>query len=166
MSRQQEEALHKYYGWPVYWGGALYTDAQVVPRVNQMESEHENIQGDIHLRSTQEVIGYDIKATDDDCGHVEDFILDDELWVLRYMVVDTRNWLPGGKKVLVAPEWITGVNWKETHVKIDLTSDQIKDSPEFDPEKPVNRAYEERLYDYYGRPKYWMGEDVRSGVII
>jgi stress response protein YsnF len=37
-----------------------------------------------------------------------------------------------------------------------MTRDQIKNSPEFDPAAPVNRAYEERLFDYYGRPKYWL----------
>ncbi|MGH7832403.1 MAG: PRC-barrel domain-containing protein [Candidatus Binatia bacterium] len=25
-------------------------------------------------------------------GHVEDFIIDDETWEIRYIVVDTGNW--------------------------------------------------------------------------
>lgn len=166
VSRQEEEALHSYYGWPVYWGGGLYTDAQIVPRDHQEEPDREPVEGDVHLRSVQEIIGYDIEAKDDGIGHVEDFVLDDELWTLRYLVVDTRNWLPGGKKVLVSPDWIEGVNWSKAQVKVDLTCEQIKNGPEFDPFAPVNREYEERLYDFYGRPKYWIGESNVSGVMI
>lgn len=110
---------------------------------------------DPHLRSTNEVTGYDIQATDGEIGHVEDFIADDESWTIRYMVVDTRDWLPG-KKVLVSPHWIHHVSWPESRVHIDLTREMIENSPEFDPAAPVNREYEERLYDYYGRPKYWL----------
>jgi hypothetical protein len=75
-------------------------------------------------------------------------------WAIRYLVVDTRNWLPG-KKVLVAPQWTADVDWAGRRVSVDLSKDAIKDGPEFDPSLPVNREYEVRLYDYYGRPHYW-----------
>jgi hypothetical protein len=81
--------------------------------------------------------------------------VDDETWTIRYMVIDTRNWWPG-KKVLVAPPWITEIDWGEARVHVDMTQTEIKSSPEFDPAAPVNREYEERLFDYYGRPKYWL----------
>jgi len=68
--------------------------------------------------------------------------------------VDTRNWLPG-KKVLVSPGWIERVSWADRKVYVELTREIIKESPEYDPSAPVNRRYEERLYDYYGRPRYW-----------
>jgi len=110
---------------------------------------------DPHLRSTNELLGYDIEATDGEIGHVEDFIADEESWIIHYMVVDTRDWLPG-KKVLVSPLWVDYISWAGSRVHVDLTRKMIKDSPEFDPKAPVNREYEERLYDYYGRPKYWL----------
>jgi hypothetical protein len=115
----------------------------------------EEQQGDPHLQSTREVIDYYIEARDGDIGHVEDFIIDDEAWAIRYLVVNTRNWWPG-KKVLVAPQWISEIRWGDAQVHVDMTREHIKDSPEFDPAAPVNRAYEERLFDYYGRPKYWL----------
>lgn len=43
-----------------------------------------------------------IQALDDDIGHVDDFIVDDATWAIRYIVVDTRGWWPG-KRALVAP---------------------------------------------------------------
>jgi len=40
-------------------------------------------------------------------------------------------------------------------VRVDLTVEQIRLGPEYDPSAPVNREYEIQLYDFYGRPKYW-----------
>jgi len=110
--------------------------------------------GDAHLRSAQEVRGYHIQGTDDAIGHVEDFVVDDESWAIRYLVVDTSNWW-FGKKVLVAPHWATRISWEERKVFIDLSREAIKNGPVWDAAAPINREYEARLYDYYGRPMYW-----------
>jgi hypothetical protein len=100
------------------------------------------------------VIGYYIQATDGDIGHVEDFLIDDRSWTIRYMVVDTRNWLPG-KKVLVSPEWIERVDWDASKVHLNLARERIQNSPEYDPSRPLERDYETRLYGHYGRRGYW-----------
>ncbi len=150
VSRQMEERLHEYYGWPPYWhSGTAALAAAKAAREGQKPPP-----GDPHLRSTREVIGYHIQATDGEIGHVEDFVGDVQDWTLRYMVVDTRNWLPG-RKVLVAPTWIERVNWAQEKVHVDLGRETIKNSPEYDPSAPINREYEAQLYDYYGRPVYW-----------
>ena len=60
---------------------------------------------------------YEIQASDGELGHVDDYIFDDETWTIRYLVVDTKNWLPG-RKVLVAPLWIENINWAEAKVHI------------------------------------------------
>jgi len=60
-----------------------------------------------------------------------------------------------GRKILIMPYWIDSVDWRENKVNVKLTTEQIKNSPEYDPSVPVNREYEERLYDFYGLPKYW-----------
>jgi hypothetical protein len=85
---------------------------------------------------------------------VEDFIAEDALWAIRYLVVDTRNWLPG-KQVLISPQWLREIAYHEQRVEVSLTLEDIRKCPEFHPATPVNREYEERLYDYYGRPRYW-----------
>ncbi len=56
---------------------------------------------------------------------------------------------------MVAPLWSDKVSWTERKLHVDLSREAIRNSPEFDPGAPVNREYETRLYDYYGRPKYW-----------
>jgi len=73
---------------------------------------------------------------------------------VRYLVIDTSNWI-GGKTVLVSPEWVRRVDWKDRLIFIDLTKDGIKESPEYDPTVEITREYENRLYRYYGRPVYW-----------
>ncbi len=112
-------------------------------------------EGDPHLRSTREVEGYGINATDARVGHVEGFVVDDEGWEIRYVVVDTRDWLPG-KKVLVSPRWISAVSWSQKEVYVDLTHDEIKGAPEWDPNAPPDREYETGLHEHYGRPPYWV----------
>jgi hypothetical protein len=85
---------------------------------------------------------------------VEDFFSDDQIWALNYIVVDTRNWLPG-RKVLVSPQWANAISWPKCKVFFDLSKEKIKGSPQYDPVKPPNRKYEGLLYDYYGYPPYW-----------
>ena len=107
------------------------------------------------LRSVRaEVVGYRIQGTDDAIGHVDDFIVDDETWAIRYLAIDTGNWWLD-KKVLVAPHWAQSTSWDESTVFVNLRRETIKHSPEWNADAPVNREYETRLYDYYGRPAYW-----------
>jgi hypothetical protein len=157
VSRQYEEEWHAYYGYPGYWlapdtwaVGAI-PPSIVAPPVPPGESEKEF--GDPHLRSTGEVIGYSIRAHDGDIGHVDDFVVDDAGWIVRYVVI-TRSWWPG-KKVLLAPEWIERISWDEMKAFVPISRDTIKDAPDWDDSQPITRAFEERLYDYYGHKRYW-----------
>jgi sporulation protein YlmC with PRC-barrel domain len=159
FSREHETSYYDYYGWPYYWvggdvwgAGTFPSDLATQQRLEMAAREQET--GDSHLRSAKEVMGYYIEATDGDIGHVEDFVVDDDTWEIRYMVVDTKNWWPG-KKVLVAPEWIERVSWADSRVYVDLSREAIKSGPEFDPDV-LNRDYEERLYKHYDRPGYWI----------
>lgn len=106
------------------------------------------------LLSARSLHDYHVYATDGAVGHVEDLILDDESWVVRYLVVDTRHWF-GGKRVLVSSEWVEGMDQPGRTVWLTLSREQVKNSPPYNPSQPVNRQDEIRLYDYYGRPKYW-----------
>ncbi len=156
VSKQHERDLASYYGWAPYWTGPITTTGAVpVPIERTPEVAEDEPAGDAHLRSGREVTGYHIQSEDaEQVGHVEDFIVETDLWTIRYLVVDTRDWLPG-RKVLIAPTWAERVDWHGKEVYLDLTGKQIRGSPEFDPSAPVNREYEVRLYDYHGRPAYW-----------
>jgi hypothetical protein len=112
---------------------------------------------DSHLRSTNDVNGHDIQAADGEIGHVEDFIIDDETWAIRYLIIDTQNWLPG-KRVLVSPQWIERVSWNESKVFVNLLRETIKQSPEYTDETILTRDYETGLHRHYNRQGYWVNE--------
>jgi uncharacterized protein YrrD len=158
--RQFEEDYHGHYGWPVYWSGP-YSWGSHPSIVRDREQWKGPIQGekawDPHLRSTHEVSGYHIQATDGEVGHVEDFIIDDETWAIRYLVVDTRNLWPG-KKVLISPQWIERVSWGASRVFVHLSRETIKRSPEYTEEFLLTREYETELHQHYNRQIYWIDE--------
>ena len=54
------------------------------------------------LRSMKEIKGYVLGAQDGDIGRCHDFLFDDKNWAVRYIVADTKKWLPG-RKVLISP---------------------------------------------------------------
>ncbi|MGB7736239.1 MAG: PRC-barrel domain-containing protein [Thermoguttaceae bacterium] len=160
VSRQFEEGYIEYYGWPVYWSGpyAWGPSPYMVREPNKRrEPTHSEKAWDPHLRSTHDVSGYHIQATDGEIGHVEDFIIDDETWAIRYLIVDTRNWWPG-KKVLVSPQWIERVSWNESKVFVNLSREVIRRSPEYRMESLPTRDYETGLYLHYDRLGYWIDE--------
>jgi len=89
---------------------------------------------------------------------VDDFIVDTDTWRIRYLIVSTRKWLPG-KKVMISPDWVEDIDWKQEAVHVDLVRESVRQSPAYSPSEPINRALEVRLYDFHGRPYYW-GEAV------
>jgi len=119
---------------------------------------------DRHLRSTDEVTGYHFVALDGEIGHVDDFIIDDETWAIRYLVVATKNWWPG-KRVLISPKWIENVSWEEREVAIGLSRENIKAAPEYTDESLLTRDYETGLYGHYNREGYWVDELMPSEYI-
>jgi len=172
VNRQQEEAIARYYAqrqyWegPYRWGLLAYPGMPPVPTApvpadgiaeEMAAREREAAHGDPSLRSARDVTGYYITALDGSIGHVEDFLIDDRAWAIRYLVVDTRNWWPG-KKVVLSPEWIKTVSWPDSQVLVDLRRDEIKAAPEYDPSRPFDRAYENRLLEHHSRRKYWEWE--------
>lgn len=146
LSRQQEAEYHKHYDWLSYWRNELFSSS-----VQPFEREEA---ADPHLRSSAEVTGYRIEARDGEIGHVEDFIVDEQDWVVRYLEINTQQrWF--GKKILVAPAWIEQMNWKEQRVYVDLSREAIRSAPEYDENEVIGRDYEISLYKHYGHSQYW-----------
>lgn len=148
VSRHYETDYYRYYGLAPYWTGALPGDAMpppmpVVPRPTS-GPQHP------HLRSSSEVRGYGIHAHDSEMGEVADFIVDDREWKVRYVVIDTRKWLPG-RKVLIAPTWIDSIDWSAREIVVDLDRETIQSAPPYDSSQIIGRDYELSIYKHYGR---------------
>jgi uncharacterized protein YrrD len=154
VSKQHEIEMYKYYGWPPYWTGGTTPVGAVPPAVYSLGPEDRE-KGDPNLRSSNEVINYGIQAADGKIGHVEDFLVDDQSWIIRYMVVDTRDWLPG-RNVLVAVNWIKNIEWAKSSVFVQVSKETIKKAPDYLSPSDITPEYEERLFRYYNLPGYWI----------
>lgn len=175
VSRQHEVRYLGYYGYPTYWGGAGMWGGGMVPMAmypgyaglpggaaerekaieDNAKVEHaRHRDDDPHLRSCTAVVGHHIQATDGEVGHVEGFLVDDETWAIRYLVVNTSNWWLG-HRVLIAPQWIGGVHRSDQTVTVDLGREAVKAAPAYDPSAELDRQRESGLYTHYGRPAYW-----------
>jgi hypothetical protein len=161
VSRQYEAQCAKHFGWPYYWAGPLLWGpvaipgecfAPTPPGFHPVEPSAED--KDSHLQSTEELAGYSIQALDQHFGHIEQFIVDDQDWAIRYLVADLRNWWPG-RKVLLAPEWIASVSFPDSMVNIDVDRATVQRSPEYNSSLPISREYEARLFEHYQQKPYW-----------
>lgn len=171
VSRQHESRIYEYYGFPYYWGGpyrwgpveypgaavgvppAYPTPPASVARESEAIAARERESQDPHLRSAKAIRRYGIRAIDGELGHVEDFVVDDESWAIRYLIVDPASWWPG-QHVVVSTEWITRVRVDDATIAVDLDRETVRHAPRFD-ERALDRDYETRLHAAYGRPGYW-----------
>jgi hypothetical protein len=175
VSRQLETNVYDYYGWRPYWDSGLYMGgfglmggvAPVEPLLGPVPlgpvplgatARPENYpppprdDGDPDLHSIEAVTGYYIHATDGEIGHVDDFLISDTDWEIRYLIVDTVNWWPG-KKVLISPRSARDVDWSNKLLNLNVERQMVKDSPTYDPNKVVDRAYDRKFHGYYsGHP--------------
>ncbi|MFN8445911.1 MAG: PRC-barrel domain-containing protein [Caldilineaceae bacterium] len=110
---------------------------------------------DIQFRALEDLRNFTIDANDGEIGRIKDLVFSPSDWVIRYMVVDTGNWLVG-KKVLLSREWIQRIDWEKKHVSVSITKAQVKESPTLDAVNKLDRDFEERIYTYYQRPHYWI----------
>jgi hypothetical protein len=161
VSRQRERVYNNYFGNAYYWGYAGmwglggYPGLLANAKMDEvLAGDPDSANDDVHLRSAEEVRGYQIQGSDDSIGRVDDFIVDDETWAVRYLVIDTSHWW-FGKKVLVSPAWATSVSWADRTVHVDMSRQSIKESPQWHPDEVLDRVYETHLHEYYGRPAYW-----------
>ncbi len=181
VSQQMQSDLYSYYGGDPLWGGGLfgggmyggsmyggyggggmgaiasplsapaYFGTAAVREEERGEPDAEA--GDPHLRSSAEVTGYHVHATDGDLGHVQDFLIDNASWGVRYLIVNTSNWWVG-QHVLISPYAVKGVDWSERYIRLDLTRSKIKASPSWNPSNTIDGEFEQRLHNHYDWPGY------------
>lgn len=108
------------------------------------------------LTNNKNLQGLVIRATDGEIGTVDQLYFDDQVWAIRYLTVDTGNWLIG-RNVLISPHSILQVDWKSGRIDVNLTRKQVENAPNIDTHRPVSRQHEAEYFGYYGYPYYWDG---------
>jgi len=98
------------------------------------------------LSRTTDLQGLEVEARDGSIGKIDEAT--DDVGT-SCVVVDTGPWIFGRKVVLPAGT-IENVDFDGGKVVVGLTKEQIKDSPEYDPER-FDQDYRDRLGTYYAR---------------
>jgi hypothetical protein len=137
VSRQYEEEYHRYYGWPCYWeGGGLWgtnafpileTPEESLPVAPTWASSRLPGIYDTHLRSTLNVSGYRLEASDGKIGHVTNFMMDPRSWAITRLVIKT-GWLPG-REVEIPTNKIIRISYDESTVFVSLTGKIVERGP-------------------------------------
>jgi sporulation protein YlmC with PRC-barrel domain len=175
FTREEEREFTAYYGYPQYWGGtnlwgwaerpgelaAAPPTGYIPPAALAPNAATDADALTTSIFSGGDIRGYHIHALDGEIGHVDDFIIDEDTWSVRYLQIDTSNWV-GGKTVLLATRWIQRIDPADGKLHVEVTKERIENSPEFDPAQPIDRAFEERLHQHYGLPAYWERERART----
>jgi len=175
VSQQMQNALYGHYGWDPQSSGSLYGAAMVdggqyIADMGSMEpplpartyfggnAASEALRGksaihdaDPHLRSIAEVTGYDVHAIDGSIGYVENFLIDSQSWIVRYVTIDTSRWW-FGQHVLISPHAMKEVDWTGRYIRLDIAREQVKASPPWSPEALIDEDFENRLYSHYNWP--------------
>lgn len=161
VSRQSEAHIYDHYEFEPYWDGSFSPTSLVmavplgVPMTLPYPEPRDPVdgpppyEGDPHLRSIAAITGYGIHATDGEIGAVEDVLVDDAGWKIRYLTVDTGNWWPG-ERVLISPGSVRKIDWVAKLIYLGMDRETVKNSPPYDPAMTVDGAYDEKLADYYG----------------
>src|ERR1017187_9119041 len=97
------------------------------------------------LQNITQLIGHKLAASDGEIGHVKDFYFDDQSWAVRYLVADTGSWMPG-RLVLISPHALGAFYQGGRVLLVNLTRQQIENSPLIESHKPVSRQYEEAYH--------------------
>jgi len=105
------------------------------------------------LRNVRRLYGYRIEGSDGRLGKIHDMYYDDRDWRVRYLVLDTGALL-GGRHVPISPEALGEPDWEGETLAVDLTTEQVRDSPEVAIGRPPTREQEAELRQYYRWPLY------------
>lgn len=118
VSRLEEIAMSQYYGWPSYWS----MEPPLMPPLSASRPAKHDANG--HLRSEREIRTYQIHAKDMEIGSMNDMIMDDCTWGVRYLVANTGNWL-SGQKILLSTRMVESILWSGRRIELMEAHDQL-----------------------------------------
>jgi hypothetical protein len=87
---------------------------------------------DPHLRSANALQHCRIRALDGVVGQVRGLLVEENAWVVRFLIVATDD-ERAGDLVLIASPWILNVDWTDASIRVDLTREQVQESASYAP---------------------------------
>jgi sporulation protein YlmC with PRC-barrel domain len=107
------------------------------------------------LHRLHALVEHRVIATDGEAGRVQDFLFDDKTWMIHYLVVDVKRWL-SQHEVILPLTAIKQLDWENKSLYLELTKEQVRESPDADTKEPVSRQQEMAMMDYFGKLAYWV----------
>jgi hypothetical protein len=121
ISRQYEQALVDYYGWPIYWFGRVLMNPQSLDAfANNTATSGIDDHAPSNLRSANEICKYQIESNGGSAGVMKDLVIQMNSWTVDYATADARSWLPR-ESSMFSTKWISHVDWSNRRVEVDLT---------------------------------------------
>jgi hypothetical protein len=162
ITMETERSQFDYYSWDPFWGngmagtmpgGSLVGATAMVPGDGTLLADQAaGYDGpDPHLRSIEDIRNYHVEATDGDLGHVQNMLVEDLDFRISYLVINTSDWWMG-KTVLMSPRAVVDLKAGERILSLNVTRDQIKSSPPWDPADNVTPEMEASLGEHYNWP--------------
>lgn len=160
ISRIFEEQLNRHYGTDIYWQnpdyntyggtsfGPYYNTPRIIGTTPPIVADDPENKMKTSLQNFNEVEGYSIHVSDGKLGHVEDFIVDDNIWQITFLIIDTSSW-PWGKKVILPVNQVETIDFGFREARLNLNSETVKNAPEYDSSKLYQDDYGLTLNDYY-----------------
>ncbi|MCA9756229.1 MAG: PRC-barrel domain-containing protein [Candidatus Eisenbacteria bacterium] len=154
VSRQMEARMVQHYGWPAYWSSYPTAAGLPIPpaeagRPTNTETVPPSAAEDSGLRSSDEIIGYGIHARDGEIGYVEDIFCETMNWHVRFLLVDTRRFLPGGRNVILPVGIINGLSWQDGTVDVASWRKEIKEAPQLPDDGHIDTSVLSSVRDHY-----------------
>jgi len=139
LVRESESLLMRHYSQPFYWEGhrvwGLFdTPAALLVAGREPVSSNGETRTSLvteRLRGTEEIKGFHIEASDGEIGHVDDFFVGEESWRIRYLLVDTSNWI-GGRSVLVATDVVETIDREAGTLRVADSREDVRASPTYE----------------------------------
>jgi uncharacterized protein YrrD len=180
FTKHNEVEYLGYYNYPYYWGGPGLWGNDTYPNrfstgsgdfnappfiLHSPQPKLEDVETEPHaphvLHSGKRLISSVVTGSDGVIGTVKDLLIDEQSWAIRYLAVELGAWRHA-HQVLVAPQWIIDVNWLSSTISINMSRQEVKGAPHYDPDVTIDRKLETGLHEHYGRPGYWVVEVERA----
>lgn len=111
ISRRDEEAYYRHFGWPRYWPGdgrrgvpaspSRHNAPPIPPSETAASHPHGRSPAGTRLHSTQGTAGYHIRERGDKIGQICDFAMDPRDWTIGELLATSGHWL-SGREFLIA----------------------------------------------------------------
>lgn len=118
VSRQEEIAMSHHFGWPAYWALDPQSGAELVAEKEVAEER------DPYLRSVTEVLSYQVRTVDGDLGTLEDLVMEDANWFLRFIVARTGHVL-SAQKVMISTQYVQTIDWASRLITLSRSPAQM-----------------------------------------